>query len=452
MNNTSGTPQSILTTLRIAGIPHVPVTANIILPGAGAYHQHNDVNRGYFTGAPVLNADQRLLLAAYFFSDKNINENERVMCDGLERLDLNNDFSYFDFHLLPVVDYRININGDTVPSLDSLYGCRQHLPGRELCSNIQLADVAIHQFWQERVMNYQAAPVYSVANGNQNTTWEEHMLLVDNALYRVVFQTCPNIVANQRATIGAPTNRGGTNLAAHFKTNVVNLIATTLFKHTAAIVSTDPNIVRLSDMLDSNRREVQETYLMVTIPYAMKCCKVMNKHGIRMREILDANIRDKLLKDCYTRSEKFGVWSLEGLMPRLTATFAAGLGMGAIAPAAVVLPAGPPPAIAAFLLVPTAYRRTAQDRATCKGVYYEFLRLWLCVGRDNIPVEASKEHMTNLQKQLLNYAIQAEVGPPRPVGLAATLKILPPPPALGNVQALPPVPMRPLNLDRWATR
>ena len=29
MNNTSGTPQSILTTLRIAGIPHVPVTANI---------------------------------------------------------------------------------------------------------------------------------------------------------------------------------------------------------------------------------------------------------------------------------------------------------------------------------------------------------------------------------------------------------------------------------------
>ena len=171
-----------------------------------------------------------------------------------------------------------------------------------------------------------------------------------------------------------------------------------------------------------------------------------------MRDILDANIRDKLLKDCYTRSEKFGVWSLEGLMPRLTATFAAGLGMGAIAPAAVVLPAGPPPAIAAFVLVPTPCRRTPQDKATCKGVYYEFLRLWLCVGRDNIPVDASKERTTNLQKQSLNYAIPAEVGPPRPVGLAATLRILPPAPGLGNVQALPPVPMRPLNLDRWATR
>ena len=424
-NNTSGIPNNALAFLAVPavpGIPHVPVVR--VFPAGGVYRRSHNV--AGLVGLPVMTADARLRVAAEFFSERNITEAAVVMCSGLERLALDNDLQHFEFNLLPVQDTRINVNQDAVPSIDSLNHCRQEIPGPELLNGFPNLDLAIYQFWEGNVMAYQAVPVYG--GPTANTTWFEHMQLCDAALYRAVYQTIPNQVLAVRGHLARAQNNGGPDLARHFKTSVCNLIATTIFKYVACLVSTDGSIERLDQMLQSRVRGVVEAYLLVVVPYGMKCCKVMNKYGISLREILRANVRDKVLKDCYTRSKKHGVWSLDGLMPRIQATQRRALGLPF---------AGQP------------FNNIGPDRHICKGIYYPFLRLWRHVGRDDMEVKQGWEHITRQEEADIDTEFQAEAGPVQPLQAAPVWVITAPPAGFATVQRLPPVPMAPLNLIRW---
>ena len=447
--NESNVPRTFLTTLRVTGIDKVDVETDNVANIDRDYRKKHDVTMPPFVPRPAavgplvpLTWEERFLVAAQFYTDNNVNMNGLRIFGGLERLNHQCDFDYHKFGLVPVIDKEIDINEGRVPSWGSFIRCRQEIPGPMVCRNFPNLERAIYEFWEQPVRLHDISELYCRENNNENTTWSEHMRKCDAVVYRAAFQAIPNQVKNQRNTINRSKHAGGPDLNSRFKFAIINIIATAVYRETVCICCTpDQEVNSLMDMKGCHDRRVQEVFLMVVCPSVNKYAKIANKHGFTMENILECNVKNRVIKDCYEYSMKNGVWSLDGLMPRLRAT---NRYRNRIAPPARPR-MGPGMNGVPHLTVPTHFTSASPDRHICKGNYYRFHRLWRCIAREDMKENRDKLHLTDAEKQNMNRELAHVAGPDLQVGL------LPAPPVVlaagvaGPVQELPPVPLRPMN-------
>ena len=450
-NNSSGAPREVLTELGLTGIPK-EVVRQELPPEHTVYMKRHSLNLPPFAGPyanPGLDPDHRLEVAVQFFSEENRDSQKKEMHGGRERLRRRCVEDYHAFGLVPVVDVNANPNERWIPSLVSLQECRQELPGPNICHNFPSLPLSIYQFWNQPVAMHQSVKVYSERNGNQDTTWLQHMQGLDAILYRFIFQECPSEIKTMGGgTIGLPKSLGGPDFIGSFRAHKINLIATAIYHRTVSIVSDKADqIFKLKQMLKCQHRASQDVGYMVICPCAMKLCKLIHDDTpITMKDILDVNIKDKIQKDCYSKSKDYGIWSKAGVMPRLDANSSAHMGFIAVADDEPEEPAGgfgPP------MDVIRPYTDSNND--VCKGLYYPFYRMWRCIGTSNIRVKEELYHITDEEKTLLDRPIDAIDGP-RNLHVGEYPVAVVKPTGVGPVQYLPGIPMEPLTKTRWGKK
>ena len=243
-----------------------------------------------------------------------------------------------------------------------------------------------------------------------------------------------------------PKSQGGPDMTGSFRSTKINLIALTIYYHTAKIVSDKADkIVKLSEMMTCQHRAVQEVAHMVVCPHAMKMCKlVCDETPITIPEILNVNTKGSIQKDCHSRSKNYGAWSLDGLLPRLEAGSQPVISSGHEEVVTEVHGAVAPPAN-----VPTPFTKTNVDM--CKGLFCPFFRCWRCIGTSKMIVREERHCVTQREEMLLRRSIAPVRGRtdlvvgPRPTTAVG--------PAVGeSVQHLPAIPLEPLTKTRWPTK